>query len=260
MKGVFFSQIRVLASNVWREAVRDRMVYVLSISGVILLFTSLVLGVMAIGGRERIVQSTGFWVLGIWGLLAVMYLGSNVVKEELQRKTVYMVLSRPVSRHAFMLGKFAGMFFVLLTQFCLLSMVWLALMVFSAVPLTTQCFWTLVFIFGEWVLLASISLFFASFTSPLLHNFFLVGVTFLGHWSNDLRIFADNAQSLLLKHLLKTIYYVLPNLDVLNFRVAAIYNEKLSPALLWEGAGVLFGWIFTFLIAANLIFALRKLY
>jgi ABC-type transport system involved in multi-copper enzyme maturation permease subunit len=259
MKSVLGFQMWALAINVWREAVRDRLLHILTGSGVVLMLFSLILGQMAVGGQDRVVQNMGFWILGIWGLLAVVYLGSNIIRQEIQQHTVYLVLSRPVNRPTFLLGKFIGVLLVLLSIFCLLAAAWLAIMQLKAIPLTTMHFWALAFIFGEWILLAAFSLFFASFTSPLLHNFFLVGVTFLGHWSNDLRIFAVNAQALWLKKLLNILYYILPNIEALNFREAALYNEAISSGLLMEGAVVLIGWIATALAGANLLFARRRL-
>jgi len=259
MKNVFRSQLRAMAINVWLEAIRDRFLYILTGSGIVVLLSSLILGRMAVGGQERVIQNTGFWVMGIWGLLAVIYLGSNIVRQEIERHTVYLVLSRPVNRPTFLLGKFIGMVLVLFSAFCLLATAWLAVMQFKAVPLTSRHFWALIFIFGEWILLSAFSLFFASFTSPLLHNFFLVGITFLGHWSNDLRLFAENADTIWIKNLLKGIYYILPNLEALNFREAALYNEIISSALMIEAAGVLICWISAALIAANIIFVRRKL-
>ncbi len=259
MKSALISQIRALALNVWREATRDKLLHILTGSAVFVLLFSLIFGQMTVGGQDRIIQNMGFWVLGTWGLLAVIYLGSNIVKQELQRHTIYMVLSRPVNRPTFMLGKFIGMLLVLFSAFCLLTTTWLALMQFMRIPLTIQHFWALTFIFGEWILLAAFSLFFASFTSPLLHTFFLVGVTFLGHWSNDLRLFAENVDVLWLKNLLKFIYYIIPNLEALNFREAALYNEIINSSLLFEGAAVLGCWIITILLAANLLFIRRRL-
>lgn len=259
MKRAIGAKIWALSVNVLREAIRDRLLLILTVSGAVVMLFSLVLGKMTVGGQERVVQNMGFWVLGIWGLLAVLYLGSNIIKQELQRQTIYLLLSRPVNRPTFLMGKFLGMLFVLLFTFGLLAVVWLALMQITKIPLTPQHFWALAFIFGEWIVLAAFSLFFASFTSPLLHNFFLVGITFLGHWSNDLRIYAANADDLWLQKLLKTLYFILPNLEALNFRDAALLQGNISPGLLMEGAVVLFGWMGCALIAANLIFVRRKL-
>lgn len=259
MNLIFIPQIKALAVNVWREATRDRLILLLVGSGVLMMMVSLVLGQMMVGGQNRILQDMGFWILGMWGLIAVLYLGSGVIKHELQRKTVYLVLSRPVDRPTFMLGKFCGMALVLASAFGLLTAAWLLLLVSKGVDLTASHFWALCFIFGEWMLLAALSLFFASFTSPLLHNFFLISVYFLGHWSNELKIFADNAKTETLRVLLNTLYYLLPNLEALNFREAALYNDVIAHTVIWQGALVLFGWTATALIAANLIFMQRRL-
>lgn len=222
MKATLFSQIWAMALNVWREAIRDRLLHLLVGSGILVMFSSIVFGQMAVGAQGRVIQNIGFWTLGIWGVIAVIYLGSGVVKREIQQKTIYLVLSRPMNRPTFIFGKYVGIILVLLSIFLMLSVAWLVLLQFHGIRIHLQHFIALGFIFGEWLLLAAISLFFASFTSPLLHNFFLVGITFLGHWSNDLRLFADNAQSIWLKKFLMGLYYALPNLEALNFREVAL--------------------------------------
>ena len=259
MNAILIPQIKALAVNVWREAVRDRLVLLLVGSGILMMLVSLVFGQMMVGGRERVLQDMGFWVLGIWGLIAVLYLGAGVIKHELQRKTVYLVLSRPVGRTTFLLGKYFGMVLVLMSAFGLLAAAWLLIVASKGIHLNSMHLWALGFILGEWLLLAAVSLFFASFTSPLLHNFFLISVSFLGHWSNELKIFADNAKTAALETLLNTLYYLLPNLEALNFREAAVYGDVVSHAILWQGVVVLLGWTATALVAANLIFLQRRL-
>ena len=259
MQGRLGSQIWALGLNVFREAMRDRLLHVLVGSGALVLLFSLILGQMSVGGQSRVVQNTGFWLLGIWGLLAVLYLGSNIVRREIRQKTVYLVLARAVDRPTFLMGKFVGMLLVLLPAFVLLAAAWLGLMLLNGMALTGQHFWALLFIFGEWILLSAFSLLLASFTSPLLHNFFLVGITFLGHWSNDLRIFAENAKSVWLKGLLNALYHSLPTLEALNFREAALYNTPVEAALLLEAGGVFLGWLLVALVAANLLFSRRRL-
>jgi ABC-type transport system involved in multi-copper enzyme maturation permease subunit len=259
MKSEIGFQLWAFALNVWREAVRDRLIQILTVFGIILMTFSLILGRMSVGGQARVLVNTGLWIIGVWGIWIVIYLGSNMVRRELLRKTVYLVLSRPVSRPVFLLGKFMGMCLVMVTTFGLLSAAWLVLLKLKSVPISHLHFLTLLFILGEWILLASFSLFFASFTTPLLHNFFLVGMAFLGHWSNDIRIFAENVELSLLKNVLKTLYYILPNLEALNFREAALYGRAISSGLLLEGAAVLFAWSVSALLVANLIFLRRKL-
>lgn len=253
------AQILALSLNVWREFFRDTLLQVLTASGIVFMMFSLILSKMAIGSPERVIQNVGFWVLGIWGLISVIFLGSNIIRQEIRCKTVYLILSRPVNRVTFLSGKFSGMLIVLIAVFSMLAISWLIILNLMSISITPQHFWALIFIFGEWVLLASFSLFFSTFTTPVLHNFFLAGITFLGHWANDLYLFAKNTEEIWLKILLKTVYYVLPNLEAFNFRAAAVYNEALPHTLLLEAAFVLLCWILTIQIAANLIFSNRKL-
>ncbi len=259
MKNKIGSQIWALALNVWREASRDRGIAILVVFGTIGILISVVFGQMAVGGKVRVIQNMGFWVIGLWGLFAVLYLGSNIISQELKHHTIYMVLSRPVNRTAFLLGKFAGMLIVLFLIFLLLCMVWLGLILFEGIDISMLHFIALGFIFGEWVLVAALSLFFASFTSPLLHNFFLFGISFLGHWSNDLKLFAENSKEVWLRTLLQFIYHILPNLEALNFRNDALYGNVLQIKMILTGGVVLFFWIITALVAANLIFLKRKI-
>ncbi len=252
-------QIRAIAVNVWRSSVRDRILLILWASALLFIFFSIVLAKMVIGNEDLALQTTGFWIMGIWGLISVLYLGSNIVRQEIYQKTIYFVLSRPVHRTTFLLGKFFGMVIVLASLFVILALCWLVLLLSKGVSLNAGHFVALGFIFGEWVLLASFSLFFAAFTSPLLHNFFLVGLSFLGHWSRDLYLFSQNAHSAIAKTLLSVIYHVLPNLDALNFRQAALYNEPINAGLLMLTGGVLLAWMLTALVGANLIFSRRRL-
>lgn len=255
----FSRKIWAISLNVLRENARDRMIHVLVGSGVVLLCFSLYLGEMFVGGRDRILQSFGFWLMGIWGLAAVLYMGSGILKREIQLKTVYLVLSRPISRQVFILGKFVGVLLVLGCCFGLICVFWIVLLFLSGVHPNTQHFVALFFIFGEWLLIGSLSLFFASFTSPMLHNFFLVGVVFLGHWSRDIYIFSQNVESEFSRILLTGLYHLLPNLEALNFRSEAIYGQGISVRLMVEGVGVIGFWIATFLAAACIIFSRRRL-
>jgi len=259
MKNTIWSQIWALALNVWRESSRDRGIAILAVFGTVLILISLVFGQMAVGGKIRVIQNMGFWVSGLWGLFAVLYLGSNIISQELKHHTIYMVLSRPVNRTVFLLGKFAGMLIVLFLIFLLLSTIWMGLLLFEDIDISKMHFIALAFIFGEWILLAALSLFFASFTSPLLHNFFLFGISFLGHWSNDLKIFSENTAAPVLKFFLKVIYYILPNLEALNFRQMALLQMPVGSGLIFEGVVVLLMWVISTLVAANIIFSWRRL-
>ncbi len=172
MRTIF--QIRAIAVNVWRESIRNKSMYVLTGSAFLFLCFSMVLGEMAVGGQERIVQNATFWMFGTWGLLSSIYLGANIIKQEYQHRTVYLILSRPVTRFAFLSGKFLGMLLVLICIFCSLFLFTILIFKLVSVQITGMHIVALMFIFGEWILLASMNIFFAAFTSPILQGFFML--------------------------------------------------------------------------------------
>ncbi|SMC73259.1 ABC-type transport system involved in multi-copper enzyme maturation, permease component [Desulfocicer vacuolatum DSM 3385] len=251
-------QIRAIAVNVWRESIRNKSLQILTGSALVFLCFSLVLGEMAVGGRERIVQNAAFWMFGSWGLFATIYLGANIIQREYQRRTVYLILYRPVTRPVFLTGKLLGIVMVLMCIFCSLFLFTVLIFKVAPVQITAMHIMALLFIFGEWILLAAMSLFFAAFTSPILQALFMVGIYFTSHWSKDLYIFASNSQDILLKNTLNIIYYILPNLEALNFRGDALYSRVVPHQLLLEGALVLICWTAVFFTAANLIFSARR--
>lgn len=248
-----------IALNVWRESLRDRALIILTLSGLSMIMLSMVLGEMAVGGMERVVQSMGFWILGMWGLTSSIYLGGSIILREIKEKTIYLILSRPISRTSFLVGKYLGMIMVMATVYSFLAFSWLVVARGCGVAMNHAHVWVLLFIFGEWCLLAGISICFACFSTPLLHAFILTGFYFIGHMSNILRIYAANSEDLLMKVLLKVLYHLIPNLEALNFRSEAIYNDFVPLPLLMEGAGVLGLWIALFLVAAVTIFNVRRI-
>jgi len=252
-------QILANAYMVWKEAARDKSFFVLAVVGVLLELFSVFLGNMAVGGEDRILQNMGFWVMSIWGPITIMYLGSNLVNKELKDKTAYLILSRPISRSVYLFGKYIGLLMCLLSIFAVLVAVWLLLLFSFQVGFTMQHAIAILFLFGEWMLLAAVSLFFNVFTTPVLHNFFLLGIYVLGHLSNELYNYAQMTKSIFFQKILVAIYYVLPNLEIFNFKKAALYSQPIDTAAILYAVFILIGWIVAFNLASFLIFRFAKL-
>jgi ABC-type transport system involved in multi-copper enzyme maturation permease subunit len=256
---VKFRQLTALTLLGFRESLRDRSSYMLLISGLAMLFLAVIVGNMAVGGGQRIIQNMGFWVLGLWGLFSIMYFGSRNLNVDLEKRTIYLILSRPVSRPVYILGKYLGLSCVLFCLFAVLAAAWTGLLFLWHVPVSFEHVLAAVFIFGEWLLLAAVSLFFCTFTTPYTHNFFLAGVYVLGHLSSDLLRFARITELDWLGLVLKAVYYVFPNLEALNFRKAALYQDAVDPEMLLMAVFVLIGWIAAALLGANAVFAGKKI-
>lgn len=252
-------QLSAFTTLVLRESLRDRAAHMLLVSGVVMLFLSIVLGNMAVGEGKRVIQNMGFWVLGLWGLFSLMYFGSRNLNIDLEKKTIYLILSRPIKRPVYLLGKYLGLIAVLACLFAVLALVWFGLLFLWRVQISGLHFLAALFIFGEWVLLAAFSLFFSTFTTPFTHNFFLAGVYVLGHLSSDLLRYARITEVDWMGTLLTAVYYVFPNLEALNFRAYALYNEPVGLGMPLTATAVLFAWAGAAFLGANAVFMGKKI-
>ncbi len=251
-------QIIAVSISVWREATRDRGIYTLILSGLFLLLASQMLGVMAVINAKRIIQTMGMWVLGIGGLVSIYYLGANFINA-IHNQSIIMVLCRPVSRSTIILGRYLGMVLTLTTIAVVLFSAWLLLLGANTISITQSHLCAILFIYLEWLLLSSISLMFATFTNTILHSIFITMFMIFGHLNRDIYVFSENTDHFFLKWLLKSLYYCLPNLELINFRKAALYGASVSGDLLLQGGTLVLLWSMVFLFAACLIFHFKKI-
>ena len=242
-----FSQIYVIGKNVVIENLRNRTFLFLNAFGAALLLFSVFIANWAVGDSRKVIQDYSFWVMGIWGLVVSLFFGINIIRQELQQKTIYLLMCRPVSRAAFVLGKFTGILTLNIMIFLLLSSLFGILITQAGIPFSPQHLKALICIFIEWDVLAAFSLLFAALTSPVLHVFFLFSLFVMGHWSKYLYMYSHNLDPSILKNVLAILYRILPNLEVLNFRDAAVFNEPIGSivllnsilvGLLWATAGI----------------------
>jgi Cu-processing system permease protein len=109
MPGV--SRIYAIAINTFREAVRDRVLYgVLGFASAVLVFT-LALAQLSLNEQERVVTDVGLASISLFSVIVAVFLGSSLLYKEIERKTLYVVLPKPIRRSEFLLGKYAGILF-----------------------------------------------------------------------------------------------------------------------------------------------------
>jgi ABC-type transport system involved in multi-copper enzyme maturation permease subunit len=252
-------QMLALARTTIKENIRNRALLTLILTGSVLFSFTILLGTLAIGDELKVVVDSGFWIMGIFGLITALFLGQNTIQGELQKKTIYMISSRPVERWVFIMGKFCGMTWVILVMNLILSLIFSAIFLLSGGSVTHELIISLASILIEWWVLAGFSLFFASFTTPLLHGFFLVTLYFIGHWTNYLYAFAMNTEDIILKKVLIILYHVFPNLEALNYRSLVLYEEPAEPMMLLLSLCSGLFWLITAIFSAVVIFTRREL-
>jgi ABC-type transport system involved in multi-copper enzyme maturation permease subunit len=249
--------IVAIALNTFREAIRDRILYLILAFALVLIAVSHFVSLLTVGSEVKIVKDLGLSAISVFGLLTAVFVGVSLVFKEIERRTVYTLLAQPVRRWQFVCGKFVGLSFVLgasviVTGAALLIAV--ALKGESPVGLIPA----IVLGFVELELIAAFAVLFSSFTNPILAAVGTVATYVVGHlsWSFDLlekRISGDVA-----KALCRGLHAVIPNLDRLNVKASAVHGVPLPPGYFVAAVGYGLFYALAILILACLVFERRE--
>ncbi|MBI2895909.1 MAG: ABC transporter permease subunit [Deltaproteobacteria bacterium] len=169
-----------IALNTFREAVRDRILYGILFFAIAFLLFILVLGELSLNKEERVLLDVGIAGISLFAVVIAVFLGVSLLFKEIEKKTLYTVLSKPVRRFEFMLGKFLGLVGTLGVQVLLMGIVLGALLVLKDVPVRAQLGWSLTLVFLEVTLVSSVALFFSSFSTPFVSGVLTLGVFVTG--------------------------------------------------------------------------------
>ncbi|MEW6430570.1 MAG: ABC transporter permease subunit [Myxococcota bacterium] len=251
------SVIGALATASFREAFRNRVTVVLGVFAVVMiLLTSVVLNT-TVFTLDRAVTDFGLGVMSLLLVGLTIFLSAGLLTREIERRTIFLVVSRPVSRAAFIFGRYLGTLVTLLLLQAVMTGLYLLQFALFDVPLTQAVVAALLGLVVELVLLTAIGFFFSSFSGQLVSGVSAVGLYLIGHLSGDMYLVSRTNESPVLASLARIGYYVLPNLDRLDYRVTAAHQGTVH----WgEFAGsCAYGLVYAalLLLAATLIFDRR---
>jgi ABC-type transport system involved in multi-copper enzyme maturation permease subunit len=215
--------IRAVALNTFRESTRERLLIVAVLFGAILMGSSVFLSPLAVGAKQKIVMDVGLAAVSILGVLVAIFLGSALVHKEVERKAIYLVLTRPVSRCAFLVGKLAGVAAALTCIFIVMTAILVGAIALGSGALRPAVFASVYLSLLETIVISSLVMFFSTFTTPMLSAFFTLCMFAAGSLSGDLKVFASRFGGPGMRAVTSIFYYLLPNLKVFNLRHEAVH-------------------------------------
>ena len=218
------NKLACVALNTFRESMRERILAVAVLFGVILMASSVLLSPLAVGAKQKIVMDVGLAAISIIGVLMAVFLGSTLLHKEIEKKAIYLVLTRPIPRPAFLAGKLAGVVLAIALVFVVMTAVMLATVALGKGVLSPAVFASVYLSFLETAVVCSLVLLFSTFTTPLLTSFFALSIFAAGSMSGDLRVFASKFGGGGMKLATDALYYLLPNLKVFNLRHEAVHG------------------------------------
>jgi ABC-type transport system involved in multi-copper enzyme maturation permease subunit len=206
--------VLAIARNTFREAIRDKVLYALLFFALLGLCSTLVLGEMSVGEQERLTRDLGLAGLSLFGVLIAIFLGVSLLYKELERKTVYAILPKPVRRAEFVLGKFAGMVATLSVIVALMAGVLCALLLMQRASPDGALLRAMALCLFEVVVVTAVAVFFSSWSSPFLSGLLTLGVFLLGRNADEFGALAAQVKSIPAKALLRALAVGLPNLNL----------------------------------------------
>lgn len=251
--------ILALASSTFLETVRDRIFYLVAVFGFIMLASTAILSPLTVGAQGKIMADVGLASMVLFGMLVVIFVGSNMVRKELDKGTIVSILSKPVGRREYLLGKFLGLNMTLTAMLAIMGLVFL-LMLFLAPGSFSFRFLAVFYLsFLELTLINAVVVFFSTSVSPILAAVFTMGVFAVGHLSQSIRDFGQMQGSVFQRQVTELVYYLTPNLEVFNLRGAVVHGSTVSGEHLVMATVYCFAWTALLLVVAGSIFSRKEL-
>lgn len=224
--------VAVIARNTFKEAVRDRILYLLLFFAATAILFSRVLALLTVGDRMKIVKDVGLASISLFGALMAILIGTGLVYKEIEKRTIFTLLSKPIRRAEFLLGKYFGLVLTLAVMLACMGIIFLALIFLQTGTVELKLFAAITFIFIELVLLTAVALLFSCFSTPILSALFSLAFYLIGHFSWSLETLIKKVRPGLGKTLLRVLAAILPDLETFNIKTEVVHGLPLPASLL----------------------------
>ena len=259
-----------VAVSVFRESVRDKVLYNLVVFAVLLMAASYLIGQLTAGQDIKIIKDLGLAAIATFGLMIAVFIGIGLVWKEVERRSIYGLLSKPISRAQFIVGKYAGLVLTLAVNVAVMVGAWYAVLGYmgATVSPAARAAWVapatdptmlkaVILIFVELMLVTAVALFFSTFSSPFLSAGLTVGLWVIGHFNADLRNFEAVVESPAAAWLARGLYYLLPNFSAFDVKYQVVHALPVPAIYLASTAAYGAAYIGLLLVAAVAVFSRR---
>lgn len=262
--------IAIVAGAAFKESVRDRVPYTMVVFAVLMIAASYLISELTAGQDLKIIKDLGLAAMSVFGLAIAVFIGIGLVSKEVERKSVFGLLTKPVTRAQFILGKYVGLLTTLAVNLSVMTIAYYVVLFYMDVTATAtmRAGWAapaldprqmaaIALIMGELALVTAVALFFSTFSSPLLSAMLTLGLWVAGHFNADLRQFEQVVDQPAVAWVARALYYVLPNLAPFNVRAEVVYGVPVAASHV--GFTLLYAAIYiaALLVAAIAIFRRR---
>ena len=254
-------RIATIALGAFKESVRERVLYNLILFAFLMIGAAILMGSISVGVEQLILVNLGLSAISVFGLLIAIFIGIGLVSTEIERRTIYNILSKPVSRAEFILGKYAGLLLTLFVNTAIMTAGFYMAMAIQKGGLGLEDLSPLIavyFILLELAIVVGIAIFFSCISTSILSAVFTFCLFVIGNFSGDIRWFGEESGSPILQKVTSALYYVLPNFSNFNVIDQVAHGAKIPGFLITANTCYAVLYIAVLLSAAVLIFEERE--
>jgi ABC-type transport system involved in multi-copper enzyme maturation permease subunit len=183
-------------------------------------------------------------------------IGTGLVYKEIDKRTIYTLLSKPIQRYQFLLGKYLGLLLTLFVMLVLMALIFLVLLLLYNYPVGGSFFIAILFIFLELCLITAVAMLFSCFSTPILSTLFSLSFYLIGHISWGLETLLNKIPQSGVKTLARFLYVFLPDLENFNFKTEVVHHLPIPPKIILFST--LYGLFYTVFILALAIIVFRR--
>ena len=269
-RGHEMGAVRKIAAHAFLESVRDRVLYNLVLFAVLMISASYLIGQLTAGQDVKIMKDVGLSAASVFGLFIAVFIGIGLVSKEVERRSIYSVLSKPVRRHEVILGKYFGLVLTLAVNLAIMAAAFYAVLGYMSAtesgefkrgweasatdPAMLKAF---VLIFVQLMLVTAIALFFSTFSSSILSATLTFAVYVAGHFNADLRTVGDVIDAPAAATLAAGVSYVLPDMSAFDVSADIVHAQPVTAGYMMLTSGYALVYIACLLLGAMFVFSRR---
>jgi ABC-type transport system involved in multi-copper enzyme maturation permease subunit len=259
-----------IAISVFRESVRDKVFYNLVAFSLLMMASSFLIGQLTAGQDVKIIKDLGLAATSMFGLFLSVFIGIGLVSKEVERRSIYSLIAKPITRAQLVLGKYCGLTLTLAANMVVMAIALYAVLAYLAwgVPPEMRAAWdapaldpalmkAMLLIFAELMLVIALALFFSTFSSPMLSAALTFGLYVVGHFSGDLRNFQQVVDSPVAAGFARGLYWVLPNLAQFDVKSDVVHGVPVPAGYMAMTGAYAALYIAMLLAVASLVFSRR---
>ncbi|MAG31807.1 MAG: hypothetical protein CL908_13040 [Deltaproteobacteria bacterium] len=250
-------RVQAIAENTFREAIRNKLLYMLLGFGILMIASGVLLASLSYVEVDEILQDMGMSAIRFFGTGIAIFVGIGLVYNEVDRRTIFTILSKPVSRPEFLIGKWAGLVFTVWLQLFLMALAFGAVSWLAGAPLGVDHALAIAMIGLELMVLVAIATLFSAFTTPMLAAFFSVGIWMIGHLSRDLHALGQQSDQESVAMMASFVFRVVPDLEVFNKTLEAVHGLPIAAAEVGQACIYALGYTASTLLLGSMIFGRR---